>query len=178
MKNPSANQSKSDICICFISTQLATYICTRFIVIQKDWQNVVKNFKLMLLLRISSVFRTVPSMRFSAYHNDCSPQMHTLTELLSSNGWWHQQPPTYIRKAESTEFEKLQKRVEELENRMKKVQDNNQGDRSWADITDSAEKRTVQEVIEKSLKDSVPPWWPGSSSKIIKVNGYVRHNFI
>ena len=24
----------------------------------------------------------------------------------------------------------------------------------------------------------VPPWWPGSSSKIIKVNGYVRHNFI
>ena len=55
--------------------------------------------------------------------------------------------------AESTEVEKLQKRVEELENRMKKVQDNSQGGRSWADITDSAEKRTVQEVIEKSLKD-------------------------
>ena len=36
---------------------------------------------------------------------------------------------------------------------MKKVQDNSQGGRSWADITDSAEKRTVQEVIEKSLKD-------------------------
>ena len=57
------------------------------------------------------------------------------------------------KKAESTELEKLQKRVEELENRMKKVQDNSQGGRSWADITDSAEKRTVQEVIEKSLKD-------------------------
>ena len=57
------------------------------------------------------------------------------------------------KKTESTELEKLQKRVEELENRMKKVQDNSQGGRSWADITDSAEKRTVQEVIEKSLKD-------------------------
>ena len=57
------------------------------------------------------------------------------------------------KKAESTELEKLQKRVEELENRMKKVQDNSQGGRSWANITDSAEKRIVQEVIEKSLKD-------------------------
>ena len=28
------------------------------------------------------------------------------------------------------------------------------------------------------LNDDVPPWRPGSSSKIIKVNGYVRHNFI
>ena len=36
---------------------------------------------------------------------------------------------------------------------MKKVQDNSQGGRSWVDITNSAEKRTVQEVIEKSLKD-------------------------
>ena len=35
------------------------------------------------------------------------------------------------KKAASTEFEKLQKRVEELENRMKKVQDNSQGGRSW-----------------------------------------------
>ena len=25
---------------------------------------------------------------------------------------------------------------------------------------------------------NVPPWWPGSSSKIITVNSYVRHNFI
>ena len=25
---------------------------------------------------------------------------------------------------------------------------------------------------------NVPPWWSGSSSKIIKVNSYVRHNFI
>ena len=57
------------------------------------------------------------------------------------------------KKAESTGLEKLQKRVEELENRMKEVQDNSQGGRSWADITDSAEKRTVQEVIKKSLKD-------------------------
>ena len=56
------------------------------------------------------------------------------------------------KKAESTELEKLQKRVEELENRMKKVPDNSQGGRSWADIIDSVEKRTVQEVIEKSLK--------------------------
>ena len=57
------------------------------------------------------------------------------------------------KKAESAELEKLQRRVEELENRIKKVQDNSQGGRSWADITDSAEKRTVQEVIKKSLKD-------------------------
>ena len=30
---------------------------------------------------------------------------------------------------------------------------------------------------DKSIQ-SVPPWWPGSSLKIIKVNCYVRHNFI
>ena len=48
------------------------------------------------------------------------------------------------KKAESTELEKLQKRVEELENRMKKVQDNSQGGRSWADIRLSREENNTR----------------------------------
>ena len=28
------------------------------------------------------------------------------------------------------------------------------------------------------IHPNVPPWWTGSSSKIIKANSYVRHNFI
>ena len=37
----------------------------------------------------------------------------------------------------------------------------------------------VQDIMEQETAvTSVPPWWTGSSSKIIKVNSYVRHNFI
>ena len=32
--------------------------------------------------------------------------------------------------------------------------------------------------LKQTFEAIVPPWWPGSSSKIIKVNCYVRHNFI
>ena len=54
-------------------------------------------------------------------------------------------------KVETTEFEKLQKKVE-LEGEIKKLQDKSQGGGSWTDITDSAENRTVK-LIEKSLED-------------------------
>ena len=34
------------------------------------------------------------------------------------------------------------------------------------------------EDIYEGFNIDVPPWWPGSSLKIIKVNSYVRDNFI
>ena len=46
------------------------------------------------------------------------------------------------KKVETTEFEKLQKKVEELEGEIKKVQDKSQGGQPWTDITDSAENRS------------------------------------
>ena len=58
------------------------------------------------------------------------------------------------KKVDTTEFEKLQKKVEELEEEIKKIQDKSQGGGSWTDITDSTENRTVK-LIEKSLEDRV-----------------------
>ena len=57
------------------------------------------------------------------------------------------------KKADTTELEKLQKRVEELEDKYKKVPENSQEGKTWAEIMDISEKRTVEEVIEKSLKN-------------------------
>ena len=57
------------------------------------------------------------------------------------------------KKADTTELEKLQKRVEELEDKYQKVPDNSQEGKTWAEIMDTSEKRTVEEVIEKSLKN-------------------------
>ena len=57
------------------------------------------------------------------------------------------------KKADTTELEKLQKRVEELEDKYKKVPGNSQEGKTWAEIMDISEKRTVEEVIEKSLKN-------------------------
>ena len=48
------------------------------------------------------------------------------------------------------------------------------------DLLKFREFSLVQSQIKRTIiiEIIVPPWWPGSSSKIIKVNGYVRHNFI
>ena len=56
------------------------------------------------------------------------------------------------KKVETTKFEKLQKKEEELEGEIKKVQDKSQEGGSWIDITDLAENRAVK-LIEKSLVD-------------------------
>ena len=57
------------------------------------------------------------------------------------------------KKADTTELEKLQKTVEELEDKYKKVPENSQEGKTWAEIMDISEKRTAEEVIEKSLKN-------------------------
>ena len=59
------------------------------------------------------------------------------------------------KKADTTELEKLQKRVEELEDKYNTVPENSQEGKTWAEIKDISEKRTVEEVIEKSLKNRV-----------------------
>ena len=43
--------------------------------------------------------------------------------------------------------------MEECEKNIKGLQEDKQEGQTWADITDSNEKRTVEEVVEKSLKD-------------------------
>ena len=57
------------------------------------------------------------------------------------------------KKADTTELEKLQKRVEEFEDKYEKVPENSQEGKTWTEIMDISEKRTVEEVIEKSLKN-------------------------
>ena len=57
------------------------------------------------------------------------------------------------RKAEATDLRELQKRMEECEKNIKGLQEDKQEGQTWADIMDSNEKRTVEEVVEKSLKD-------------------------
>ena len=52
------------------------------------------------------------------------------------------------KKADTTEFEKLQKRVEEFEDKYKKVPANSQEGKKWAEIMDISKKRIVEEVIE------------------------------
>ena len=49
-------------------------------------------------------------------------------------------------------------------------------DTQTSDVEDTVSEG--KEVSGDSSESYVPPWWPGSSLKIIKVNGYVRHNFI
>ena len=56
-----------------------------------------------------------------------------------------------IKEVENTNFEKLQKKVGELEGVITKIQGKGQGGGSWTDIC-SSEKRTVK-LIKKSLKD-------------------------
>ena len=57
------------------------------------------------------------------------------------------------KKAESTELQDLQKRLEECEKNINRLQEDKQEGQTWADIVDSNEKKTVEEVVEKSLKE-------------------------
>lgn len=57
------------------------------------------------------------------------------------------------KKADITELQKLQQKVEENENKLKGLIENKKEGRTWAEIMETPEKRTVQEVIEKSLKE-------------------------
>ena len=57
------------------------------------------------------------------------------------------------KKADTTELEKLQKRVKELEDKYRKVPENSQEGKTWVEIMDISEKRTVEGVIKKSLKN-------------------------
>ena len=57
------------------------------------------------------------------------------------------------RKAETSKLDKLHKRVEELEQKIKKLEEDTREEKTWADITDNTEKRTVEEAVEKCLWD-------------------------
>ena len=57
------------------------------------------------------------------------------------------------KKVDVAELQKLQKKVEENENKIKELMENkNVVGRTWTDIMETSEKRTV-DVIEKSLKE-------------------------
>ena len=51
-----------------------------------------------------------------------------------------------------TELQELQKKVEN-EDKIKELMENSNEVKTWADIMDTPEKRTVEEVIVKSLKE-------------------------
>ena len=57
------------------------------------------------------------------------------------------------RKIDVTELQELQKQVEENENKIKELMRNSNEVKTWEDIMDTPEKRTVEEVITKSLKE-------------------------
>ena len=59
---------------------------------------------------------------------------------------------TIQRKADVTELEKLQKKVEENEKKISELIKNNGEETTWTNIMDTPEKRTVEEVVEKSVK--------------------------
>ena len=56
------------------------------------------------------------------------------------------------KKVENTEFEKIQRKVGELEEEIKKVQNKSQGGGSWTDMANSIEKKKPIKLIEKSLE--------------------------
>ena len=62
---------------------------------------------------------------------------------------------TIQKKVDTAELQKLQMKVEEnAKEKIKKLMENNSvAGRTWTDIMETPEKRTVQEVIEKSLKE-------------------------
>ena len=57
------------------------------------------------------------------------------------------------RKADVTELQELQKKVGENENKIKELMENSNKVKTWAAIMNTPEKRTVEEVIAKSLKE-------------------------
>ena len=61
---------------------------------------------------------------------------------------------TIQKKVDVTELQKLQKKVEENENKIRELMENKSvAGRTWIDIMETPEKRTVEDVIEKSLKE-------------------------
>ena len=57
------------------------------------------------------------------------------------------------RKAEKTTVEEVQKKIEDIEKKIKIIEEGKEGRKSWADIMQTQEKKTVEEVIEKQLRD-------------------------
>ena len=57
------------------------------------------------------------------------------------------------RKAEKITVEEVQKKIEDIENKIKSIEEGKEGRKSWADIMETQEKKTVEEVIEKQLRD-------------------------
>ena len=57
------------------------------------------------------------------------------------------------RKAEKITVEEVQKKIEDIENKIKSIEEGKEGRKSWADIMVTPEKKTVEEVIEKQLRD-------------------------
>ena len=60
---------------------------------------------------------------------------------------------TLQKKADITELQKLQQKVEENESKIKELLTNKNESRTWAEMMETPEKTTFQEVIEKSLKE-------------------------
>ena len=57
------------------------------------------------------------------------------------------------RKAEKITVEEIQKKIEDIENKIKSIEEGKEGRKSWADIMETPEKKTVEEAIEKQLRD-------------------------
>ena len=57
------------------------------------------------------------------------------------------------RKAEQNIVEELQKKVEDIENKIKSIEEGKEVRKTWADILETPEKKTVEEAIEKQLRD-------------------------
>ena len=57
------------------------------------------------------------------------------------------------RKAEQNTVEELQKKVEDIENKIKSIEEGKEVRKTWADILETPEKKTVEEAIEKQLRD-------------------------
>ena len=57
------------------------------------------------------------------------------------------------RKAEQNTVEELQKKVEDIENKIKSIEKGKEVRKTWADILETPEKKTVEEAIEKQLRD-------------------------
>ena len=51
------------------------------------------------------------------------------------------------RKAEKITVEEVQKKIEDIENKIKSIEEGKEGRESWADIIETPEKKTVEEVI-------------------------------
>ena len=58
-----------------------------------------------------------------------------------------------LRKPEKITVEEVQKKIEDIENKIKSIEEGKEGRKSWADIMETPENKTVEEAIEKQLRD-------------------------